>query len=141
MTQVDDQPEAERAIAGHDLIVDEQAPRPLMPILTAGQKREARLQRKHKRAVKTARALCRDELADFNPDLPDSGDDEAEDSDQEMEVARVRPTARPGAAGRFTDIVPTIEPRVNPNPVEEFTPRTNYPPGMCLLTFISNVQL
>ena len=127
VVQLDDQPEDERAIAGADLIVDEQPPR---PILTAAQKRETRTKKKHKRVVKIARALTRPELADFNPDLPDLGDDEADDCDSEMEVARVQAIALPGAGGRLENAIANIEARVNQDPVEEFIERTIYPPGM-----------
>ena len=127
VVQVDDQPEDERAIAGADLIVDEQPPR---PIPTAARKQEVRTQKKHKRAVRTARALTRAELADYNPDLADSGDDEAEDSDHEIEAARAHAMARPGAGGRLADAIANIEARVNPDPVEEFLERTTFPPGM-----------
>ena len=133
VVQVDDEPEEERAIAGHDMVVDELEPRPPRPILTAGQKRESRTQRKHKKAVKTAQALRRDELADFNPDMPvdpNNEDIESIGSDQDMEEARVHAMARPGAGARLADAIANIEARVNPDPVEEFLERTTYPPGM-----------
>ena len=83
--------EPEQPEPGNDLVIEERAPR-----ATRTQRWEARLDRKHKRAVKKARALGPDEINDDDPDIELDGD--------QLVQAEREAAARPGAARRMEEL-------------------------------------
>ena len=89
-----DQPEA-----GNDLVIEARAPR-----VARNLKFEARLERKHKLAVRRARALHPDEMNDDDPDL----DSDVELTGDQLEAAQRAASARPGGAQRMEDVIQNI---------------------------------
>ena len=89
-----DQPEA-----GNDLVIEARAPR-----VSRNLKVRGRLQRKHKLAVRRARALHPDEINDDDPDL----DSDEELTGDQLEAAQRAASARPGGAQRMEDVIQNI---------------------------------